>query len=69
MLPLLLLLLLLLLLQRLLWVLASLSDDDEVYKDDMRTAGLPAALTALFSVHQAQHSLAELRPVAALILR
>uniref|UniRef100_A0A383VDW4 Uncharacterized protein n=1 Tax=Tetradesmus obliquus TaxID=3088 RepID=A0A383VDW4_TETOB len=57
------------LLQRLLWVLASLSDDDSVYKDDMRLAGLPACLAALFAVYQAHSSLAELRPVAALMLR
>jgi hypothetical protein len=50
-------------------VLACLSDDDSVYKEDMRAAGLPAALVALFSVYQAHNSLAELRPVAALMLR
>ncbi|KAF6264717.1 hypothetical protein COO60DRAFT_17043 [Scenedesmus sp. NREL 46B-D3] len=57
------------LLQRLLWVLACLSDDDVVYKDDMAAAGLPAALAALFSVYQAHTSMAELRPVAAQMLR
>jgi hypothetical protein len=57
------------LLQRLLWVLSCLSDDDRVYKDDMRAAGLPAALVSLFSVYQAHTSIAELRPLAAQMLR
>jgi hypothetical protein len=57
------------LLQRLLWVLSCLSDDDRVYKDDMRAAGLPAALASLFSVYQAHTSIAELRPLAAQMLR
>lgn len=56
-------------LQKLLWVLSSLSDDDLVYKDDMREAGLPAVLVALFSVYQANQGAAELRPIAAQILR
>eukprot|EP00878_Enallax_costatus_P013937 GHUV01014574.1.p1 GENE.GHUV01014574.1~~GHUV01014574.1.p1 ORF type:complete len:293 (+),score=102.15 GHUV01014574.1:834-1712(+) len=59
----------LLLLQKLLWVLISLSDDDIVYKDDMREAGLPAVMAALFSVYQANQGVAELRPIAAQILR
>lgn len=55
--------------QKLLWVLISLSNDDFVYKDDMREAGLPAVMAALFSVYQANQGAAELRPIAAQILR
>jgi hypothetical protein len=55
--------------QELLWVLVSLADDDLVYKDDMRDAGLPALLVSLFSVYQANQGAAELRPIAAQILR
>lgn len=50
-------------------MLISLCDDDLVYKDDMREAGLPALLVALFSVYQAHQGAAELRPVAAQLLR
>lgn len=55
--------------QELLWVLVSLADDDLVYKDDMRDAGLPALLVSLLSVYQANQGAAELRPIAAQILR
>lgn len=50
-------------------MLVSLADDDLVYKDDMRDAGLPALLVSLFSVYQANQGAAELRPIAAQILR
>lgn len=50
-------------------MLISLADDDLVYKDDMREAGLPALLVSLFSVYQANQAAAELRPVAAQMLR
>lgn len=56
-------------LQELLWVLISLSDDDLVYKGDMREAGLPALLVSLLSVYQANAGTPELRPIAAQILR
>jgi hypothetical protein len=51
-------------------VLVSLSADDEVYKDDMREAGLPALLTSLLGVVMSnQGQVPELRPLAALLLR
>lgn len=51
-------------------MLVSLADDDLVYKDDMREAGLPALLVSLLSVYQANiGAAAELRPVAAQMLR
>jgi hypothetical protein len=51
-------------------VLLSLADDDIVYKDDMREAGLPALLVSLLGVVQGQQGqVPELRPLAALLLR
>lgn len=50
-------------------MLVSLADDDLVYKDDMREAGLPALLVSLLSVYQANQGAPELRPIAAQILR
>lgn len=51
-------------------MLISLADDDLVYKDDMREAGLPALLISLLSVYQAHCTgLPELRPIAAQVLR
>jgi hypothetical protein len=49
--------------------LISLSHDDAVYKDDMRDAGLPGLLASLFGIYQANSAAAELRPVAAQVLR
>eukprot|EP00775_Hariotina_reticulata_P001957 gene1957-2284_t len=58
----------LVLVQELLWVLIHLCDDDGVYCEDMREAGLPQLLVAMLSVYQANIAVAELRPVAAQML-